>query len=804
MASHFHQDLFIDRDQLDYLNRILRFIPANHIIGNDYDSLYASKDPLVREFTATIICDHPLFENRTTFPDGKRMTIGVYPPADAMHSATAHALLDDTDGKVLARSDEEYYLNGTWELRAPDGTVCSVRIRRRQQKEAPVQFHTILPIMPESLLRLNRLMVSDAAYSIRQGRNLCIEEIPFPSGNTVRLSVRPPKSETEHAFAEAELLDRQMNVLDSSAEASQLERNWELWNGNEVYTIDVRQDMRGEEAGRPDSRAVSLFRAVLSVEPEKLEQLNQILAMPFHEYLDHGEENPVIREASVRGRDLFPYIGLEDPFPFWSEGIEFPDGNSARIEVYPPKDWKSSPYAKATLLDAHGKELDTDSSRMGYPLNGHWLLSNGSHSYMIDVIGKVRESREEPSCFHAALFVEPEQLDRLNCIMAFEAYDYVAEGSEDRLREMDTPEVREFVESCGQKRDLFHQEIPFPNGTHAEIIILPPESLSEQTSARAFLYDAGGAELAFTDPYSKLDQSWCLQDAEGATYNIDIREKRRAVDLTPRGKHLHALRDAVFQTLRATIRLEHAVIFPEERKKIYVSLAEDLPRALDSIMEELEKHAPQKTADLLAGRYLYTGRLDQIPFREEERQEASRLIPALYTFVNKMQTVQSACFLAGQDELLGHCIPKDVVMYLDAARALECAAPKLLDCQHLLTGISLRAPGEEEDDACRRACSRIEWLRGRITEASFHAYRNEPERSTSDTELVMQSVYTKSCDTVDYDRLNLEAARLLLASEDSRALEELAGIARELDPSIRDTRAYARNLEKQARRRPSR
>lgn len=116
--------------------------------------------------------------------------------------------------------------------------------------------------------------------------------------------------------------------------------------------------------------------------------------------------------------------------------------------------------------------------------------------------------------------------------------------------------VREFLESIHENGDvLFEKEIPFPNGSYAEIMVFAPISIEDSAGAAVILYAVEHNEFNHitdscldrrcTSPKtparyqlnhitdSRLDRLWKMDDRYGNTYIIDVREQEREIVDTP-------------------------------------------------------------------------------------------------------------------------------------------------------------------------------------------------------------------------------------------------------------------------------
>lgn len=133
--------------------------------------------------------------------------------------------------------------------------------------------------------------------------------------------------------------------------------------------------------------------------------------------------------------------------------------------------------------------------------------------------------------FTTTLSVEPEELARLNRVMAFEQSDYINGDDYTKLYDSKEPAVREFLDSIDPEYPiLYDEEITFPNGNYAMVEVIAPNDVWDSAYAQAFLYDAEGGDLDYSDTWHQLDIPWELHDEEGNTYTIDVREKERETD----------------------------------------------------------------------------------------------------------------------------------------------------------------------------------------------------------------------------------------------------------------------------------
>lgn len=373
--------------------------------------------------------------------------------------------------------------------------------------------------------------------------------------------------------------------------------------------------------------------ARLTVDEEELNRLNRIMNMKPADFATGSKDEKMkrlIRETTRRiGRDTVLY----------STETWFPDGVTAEVSVYPPKDKEFSAYAKAVLYDAQAKKVASTTAKSR--LDGKWLLlDNENKTYHIDIKGAPRmKEQETPSKhFSATVAVEYEELARLNRIMDFH-------DRQQDLPELDASEIREFTDSLAQKKEhLFEKEIPFPDGTHAELLVVPADYMEDRAFAQAFLYDADGVQIGFTEPYFNLDQKWTLESENGTTYTIDVQEKKHEIDKTPLGKELKKFRDMAIYALSIPEIVNQRAILLNRRGEVYEVLTHDLPQSLDAIVDRMAQRDPKQPMDLAVGNYLYTGHMDCAPVMEAEKKETEKLIPALRTFVHKIQSTEDAFY----------------------------------------------------------------------------------------------------------------------------------------------------------------
>ena len=168
-------------------------------------------------------------------------------------------------------------------------------------------------------------------------------------------------------------------------------------------------------------------------------------------------------------------------------------------------------------------------------------------------------------------------------------------------------------------------------------------------------------------------------------------------------------------------------------------------------------------------------------------------MPVLCTFAEKMATVEQTFLKAKEANLPEGCVPPDVIQYKDAVMELRKAAPTILR-GHLFVADFSR--GEEHfmqnelEQSYREAVKNINFLRG-----------NTPLKGKESlAEKTMRKVYSENKDTVDYDKLNEETvARLIEKGASDKSIRQIAEIAKTINPSIQDTKAYAKDLTAQAK-----
>lgn len=519
------------------------------------------------------------------------------------------------------------------------------------------------------------------------------------------------------------------------------------------------------------------FKARLTINQEKLDRLNSIISHMPQEPAAYGGNEEMERLV----RSAIRHTGSQ--IPLYSTEVWFPGGVTAEVNVYPPRDKEASAYSEATLYDGYGEEIA--SSGPSLILNGEWILrdeENNCYSIDIESAPQKEERGAIPEQFNATMLVDPEELDTLNRIMCFS-------DQQDDFPEVDEAELREFTDSLAEKSEpLFQKEVRFPDGARADILVTPADSMEDKAFAQAFLYDADGIQIGYTDPYFTLDQDWTLHGGNGAVYTVDVQERKRDLDKTSLGKELSELRGIVFRALSLPEQLNRRVAFLERREEAYAALTQELPKALDAIEERLEKQDPERSASLAAGNYLYTGRMNQLPFGKTREEEAAKFVPALRAFADKIRTAGAVHDGTLSEDAPVNGFPVDAIMYLDAARELENTAPRFFrDClsfrNQLCTNLSFISG--EEREAYREASDRVDTLRGRLPAT----------KKESPAEKAMREVYSAHRDIVDYDKLNqMTVDRLTKKVASDRDIREVAEIARTINPAISNTKAYAKRM----------
>lgn len=669
--------------------------------------------------------------------------------------------------------------------------------------------HTIL-LDKEELDRLNRILAFDPAKNqdfiqsedpaVRARVNEIYDEtlffrtVDFPDGKTFNLNMIPSDGEYP-AYVEATLDDAEglRVAFYDTDDHNRLDLPWSLHDaeGN-VYTVNILTK----------ERKIEPVNHTISIDKEQLDRLTHLLAFvpvlhedePSYESL-RASEDPVAREFAET-------IGQE--YPLFETRIPFSDGNSVTIGVYPPMDASHPITARAFLDSAEGNELARGDDE--YSLAGPWELRDGEGKcYTVVIEGRERNNEQtkaepakqatpalEADAFEDTLTIEPEKLDYLKRILSVDPSDYITPDTKDRLYEVDNPAVQEFVDSIGEN-PLVEETFPYPDGNTAIFTVWPPYDETSSAFAEMCLYVDGDTHIYNGQNASQdlLEGKWEVTDPHtGHTYTINVEEKKRAIDKTPLAERLSALREKTFNALDAYQDLPD-----EARGKDYAALAHELPETLATLKHELARRIPQEPIpiDKRAGEYLATGRIDWKPFDEATQKEAKTLVPVLCTFAEKMATVEQTFLKAKEANLPEGCVPPDVIQYKDAVMELRKAAPTILR-GHLFVADFSR--GEEHfmqnelEQSYREAVKNINFLRG-----------NTPLKGKESlAEKTMRKVYSENKDTVDYDKLNEETvARLIEKGASDKSIRQIAEIAKTINPSIQDTKAYAKDLTAQAK-----
>ena len=158
-----------------------------------------------------------------------------------------------------------------------------------------------------------------------------------------------------------------------------------------------------------------------------------------------------------------------------------------------------------------------------------------------------------------------------------------------------------------------------------------------------------------------------------------------------------------------------------------------------------------------------------------------------------MATVEETFLKAKGTNLPDGCVPPDVIQYKDAVMELRKAAPTILRDHLFVADFSREKEHFLQDNlerSYREAVKNINFLRG-----------NTPLKGKESlAEKTMRKVYSEHKDTVDYDKLNQETvARLIEKGASDKTIREVAEIAKVLNPTIQDTKAYAKALTAQAK-----
>jgi len=670
--------------------------------------------------------------------------------------------------------------------------------------------HTIL-LDKEELDRLNRILAFDPAKNqeliqsddpaIRARVNEIYDEdlfyrtVDFPDGKTFTLRMIPSDGEYP-AYVEATLDDAEglrVAFTDTADNQNRLDIPWKLQDdeGN-VYTINILAK----------ERKIEPLEHTISLDKEQLDRLNRLLAFvpalhtetPDYESL-RTSEDPIARAFAET-------IGQE--YPLFETRIPFSNGNSMTIGVYPPKDATHPIMARAFLDSAEGEELARSDDE--YSLDGPWELQDREGKrYTVGIQGRERDADKakadsakqatpalEADAFEDTLTIEPEKLDYLKRILSVNPSDYITPATKDRLYEVDNPIVQEFVDSIGET-PLFQESFPYSDGNTAIFTVWPPSDETSPAYADMCLYVDGDAHIydGQNNSQDPLEGKWEVTDPHtGHIYTLNVEERKRAIDKTPLAERLAALREKTFKALDAYQDLP-----AEARGKDYAALAHELPETLAALKHELARRIPQEptSIDKRAGEYLTTGRIDWKPFGEAAQEEAEPLVPALCTFAEKMATVEDTFLKAKETNLPEGCVPPDIIQYKDAVMELRKAAPTILRDHLFVADFSREKEHFLQNDlerSYREAVKSINFLRGNTS----------LKGKESLAEKTMRKVYSEHKDTVDYDRLNQETvARLIEKGASDKSIRKVAEIAKTINPSIQDTKVYAKDLTAQAK-----
>lgn len=667
--------------------------------------------------------------------------------------------------------------------------------------------HTIL-LDKEELDHLNRILAFDPAKNqeliqsedpaVRARVNEIYDEdlfyrtVDFPDGKTFTIRMIPSDGEYP-AYVEATLDDAEGLRVAFHDDDGRLDVPWRLEDidGN-AYTINIQAREREME---PLAHTISLDK-------EQLDHLNRLLAFvpvlhaenPDYENLRTSKDPVACAFAETIGQE----------YPLFETQIPFPDGKSMTIGVYPPEDASHPVTARAFLDSAEGEELARSDDE--YNLDGLWELRDeegkcyavGIQERERDVVNAKAEPAEqvtpahETNAFEDILSIEPEQLDHLKRILSVNPYDYITPDAKDRLYEVDNPIVQEFVDSIGET-PLFQESFPYPDGNTAIFTVWPPSNEISPAYAEMCLYVDGDAHIydGQNNSQDPLEGKWEVTDPHtGHTYTLNVEEKKRTIDKTSLAERLAALREKTFKALDAYQDLPD-----EARGKDYAALAHELPETLSALKHELARRIPQEptSIDKRAGEYLATGRIDWKPFGEAAQKEAEALVPALCTFAEKMATVEDTFLKAKETNLPEGCVPPDIIQYKDAVMELRKAAPTILHNHLFVADFSREKEHFLQNDlerSYREAVKNINFLRG-----------NTPLKGKESlAEKTMRKVYSEHKDTVDYDKLNQETvARLIEKGASDKSIRKVAEIAKTINPSIQNTKVYAKDLTAQAK-----
>lgn len=667
--------------------------------------------------------------------------------------------------------------------------------------------HTIL-LDKEELDHLNRILAFDPAKNqeliqsedpaVRARVNEIYDEdlfyrtVDFPDGKTFTIRMIPSDGEYP-AYVEATLDDAEGLRVAFHDDDGRLDVPWRLEDidGN-AYTINIQAREREME---PLDHTISLDK-------EQLDHLNRLLAFVPVLHAENPDYENLRTSKDPVARAFAETIGQE--YPLFETQIPFPDGKSMTIGVYPPEDASHPVTARAFLDSAEGEELARSDDE--YNLDGLWELRDeegkryavGIQERERDVVNAKAEPAEqvtpahETNAFEDTLSIEPKQLDHLKRILSVNPYDYITPATKDRLYEVDDPAIQEFVDSIGET-PLFQESFPYPDGNTAIFTVWPPSDEISPAYAEMCLYVDGDAHIydGQNNSQDPLEGKWEVTDPHtGHTYTLNVEERKRAIDKTPLAERLAALCEKTFKALDAYQDLP-----AEARGKDYAALAHELPETLAALKHELARRIPQKptSVDKRAGEYLATGRIDWKPFGETAQKEAETLVPALCTFAEKMATVEETFLKAKGTNLPDGCVPPDVIQYKDAVMELRKAAPTILRDHLFVADFSREKEHFLQDNlerSYREAVKNINFLRG-----------NTPLKGKESlAEKTMRKVYSEHKDTVDYDKLNQETvARLIEKGASDKTIREVAEIAKVLNPTIQDTKAYAKALTAQAK-----
>lgn len=667
--------------------------------------------------------------------------------------------------------------------------------------------HTIL-LDKEELDHLNRILAFDPVKNqeliqsedpaVRARVNEIYDEdlfyrtVDFPDGKTFTLRMIPSDGEYP-AYVEATLDDAEGLRVAFHDDDGRLDVPWRLEDidGN-AYTINIQAREREME---PLDHTISLDK-------EQLDHLNRLLAFVPVLHAENPDYENLRTSKDPVARAFAETIGQE--YPLFETRIPFSNGNSMTIGVYPPKDATHPITARAFLDSAEGEELARSDDE--YSLDGPWELQDREGKrYTVGIQGRERDADKakadsakqatptlEADAFEDTLAIEPEKLDYLKRILSVNPYDYITPATKDRLYEVDDPAIQEFVDSIGET-PLFQESFPYPDGNTAIFTVWPPSDEISPAYAEMCLYVDGDAHIydGQNNSQDPLEGKWEVTDPHtGHTYTLNVEEKKRTIDKTPLAERLSALREKTFKALDAYQNLPD-----EARGEDYVALAHELPETLAALKHELARRIPQEptSIDKRAGEYLATGRIDWKPFGKVAQKEAETLVPALCTFAEKMVTVEETFLKAKGTNLPEGCVPPDIVQYKDAVMELRKAAPTILR-DHLFVADFSREKEHflqnELERSYREAVKSINFLRG-----------NTPLKGKENlAEKTMRKVYSEHKDTVDYDKLNQETvARLIEKGASDKSIRKVAEIAKTINPSIQDTKVYAKDLTAQAK-----